>query len=375
MNATVKPTALGMDVAKNVFQLHWIEPDTGEIRNIRLRRAKLLEFFGNRAPMLVGMEACGGSQHWARELIKLGHQVRLLPGKEVKKFVTGNKSDAIDAQAIWQALQQPRAHFVPVKTELQQAVLALHRMRQQLVKIRTMQINALRGLLTEYGEVFARGRKPMVQGIAQALERVAQRVPRLVVDTLAQLWARVQQLDQEVAVIEHRLREMLKQDALALRLIEIPGVGLLNATALSAAMGDPHTFRSGRHFAAWLGLVPAHEGTGGKTRLKAISKRGDTYLRTQLIHGARSILTHTKNPSEWQQQMSARRPVNVVVVAIANKLARTVWAIAAHGSRYQPGGPPRPSPDVDMAQAAPGRSGHVRSVAAAGQPQGFASPG
>lgn len=374
MNATARLTPVGMDIAKNVFQLYWVEPETGEIKNIRVRRAKVLEHFANRPAMLIGMEACGGAQHWARELTQLGHQVRLLPGKEVKKFVTGNKSDAIDARAIWQSLQQHHCRHVPVKTELQQAVLALHRMRQQLVKVRTMQINELRGLLTEYGEVFARGRKPLVQGVAAALERICSRIPKVVVDALRQLWFRIGQLDQEIAQVEQSLRQMLAQDSVAQRLIDIPGVGLLNATALSAAMGDPSTFGSGRHFAAWLGLVPRHTGSGGKIRLQGVSKRGDTYLRTQLIHGARSVLTHTKQPSAWLQELSARRPKNVVVVALANKIARTAWAIAAHGTHYQPA-PQAHSPAVDMAQAASCRLGQPSSVRAASRSQGSASPG
>lgn len=360
MNATATLIPLGMDIAKSVFQLYWVEPCTGEIKNIRVRRAKLLEHFATRAPAVVGMEACGVAQHWARELRKLGHEVRLLDGKEVKKFVTRNKSDAIDARAIWQAMQQSPVRFVPVKTELQQAVLALHSMRRQLVKIRTMQINALRGLLTEYGEVFGRGRKALVQGLEAALQRLALRVPQAVINTLRMLWQRVGQLDQEVLQIERGLRQMLAQDTLAQRFFEMPGIGLLGATAFSASIGEAHSFRSGRNFSAWLGVVPRHSGSGGNNKLHGISKRGDTYLRTLLIHGARSVVTHTKHPNAWQQGLLDRRPKNVAVVAVANKMARTLWAIAAHGSRYDPSfAAARAAPQVaDMAEAASCRCDH-----------------
>lgn len=300
-----------------------------------IKRANLLVHFANRAACRVGMESCGGAQHWARELVKLGHEVRLLPAKAVKAYVTGNKSDAIDARAIWQALRHGAIKAVAVKTEAQQAVLALHRMRQQLVKVRTMQINELRGLLTEYGEVFGQGRAPLARGIADALERLASRLPQVVIDSLLEQWHRVGTLDEQVAQIETRLKAMLKQDLAAQRISQIPGVGLLTATAVSAAMGSASAFRSGREFAAWQGLVPAHTGTGGKTRMLGLSKRGDTYIRTLLIHGARSVYVHAKQPSTWQQELAKRRPVNVVIVAMANKTARTIWAMLNYDRPYQ----------------------------------------
>ena len=327
---------VGLDLAKNVFQLHWVEPDTGEVRNVRVKRAKLLEHFANRRACRVGMEACAGAQHWARELLKLGHEVVVFPAKAVKGFVTGNKSDAIDACAIWKAVRDGTIRPVALKTEAQQAVLALHRMRQQLVKIRTMQINELRGLLTEYGEVFGRGRAALARDIAAALERLGARLPQVVIDTLLAQWQRVGQLDAQVGEIEARLKSLYKQDARAQRIAQVPGIGLLSATAVTASMGDAAAFRSGREFAAWLGLVPAHTGSGGKTRMLGMSKRGDTYLRTLLIHGARSVLTHTKHPDAWVQELSRRRPANVVVVAMANKTARTIWAMLRYERDYAP---------------------------------------
>ena len=212
----------------------------------------------------------------------------------------------------------------------------MHRMRQQLVKFRTAQINALRGLLTEYGEVMPRGRAGLSRDIAAVLERVSERLPTMVVETLREQWARVGDLDAEVDRIERRLTLWHRQNVASRRVAAIPGVGVLSATATVATMGDPAAFRSGREFAAWLGLVPRHTGTGGRVRMLGISKRGDRYLRTLLIHGARSVLARGKLPSAWQLRLSQRRPSNVVAVALANKTARTIWALLAHDQPYEP---------------------------------------
>lgn len=330
-------SVVGVDIAKRVFQLHWIDAETGEIMNVRLKRERFLEHFANRAQCLIGMEACGGAQHWARKLIELGHEVKLLPAKMVKPFVGRNKSDAADARAIWTAVQQPAIKAVAIKSEAQQAVLALHRMRSQLVKFRTAQINGLRGLLAEYGEVMPPGRAGITKGIATALAKLVDRLPAVLLDTLREQWARVDQLDEQVAEIERRLRTWHKEDKASRRIAEIPGVGLLTATAAVASMGDPKSFKSGREFAAWLGLVPKHTGTGGRIRMLGISKRGDTYLRTLLIHGARSVIANSKQPSEWVTNLTQRKPANVAVVALANKMARTIWALLAHEREYHKG--------------------------------------
>jgi transposase len=327
-------TKYGVDTAKSVFQLYWVEPETGEVFNKQIKRAKFLEHFANRSPCLIGMEACGGSQHWARSLTEMGHQVKLMPGKAVKAFVSGNKNDAADARAIWLAVQQSGVKAVAVKTEAQQAVLALHRMRQQLVKFRTMQSNGLRGLLTEYGEVMAVGRAALNRAIPDVLARLNDRLPVILIDTLREQWDMLGKLDGQIAQIEQRLLAWMQQDKACKTIAEIPGVGLLTATAAVATMGDAKAFKSGREFAAWLGLVPAQTGTGGRVRLLGISKRGDTYLRTLLIHGARSVLAHVKEPSTWLQEIGKRRPPNVVAVALANKTARTIWALLAHDRQY-----------------------------------------
>ena len=284
-------TVVGVDTAKRVFQLHWVDPATGEMVDQRVSRAKFLEHFANREACVVGMEACGGSQHWARRLRELGHQVHLVSAKMVRAFVGGNKNDAADARAIWTAVQQPGVKMVAVKSEEQQAVLALHRLRQQLVKFRTAQINCLRGLVAEYGEVMPCGRGGLKRDMAGVLERLSERLPATVIETLREQWARVAALDDEISTIERRLEAWHRDSPASRRLAGIPGVGLLSATAVVAMMGDPAAFRAGREFAAWLGLVPRHSGTGGRVRMLGISKRGDTYLRTLLIHGARTART------------------------------------------------------------------------------------
>lgn len=325
---------IGIDIAKSVFQVHYIDADTGEIVNKALKRAVFLEYFANRSPCLIGMESCGGAQHWARALTRMGHTVKLMPARFVKAFNIGNKNDAADAWAIWLAVQQP-SRSVAVKTEAQQAVLALHRMRQQLVKFKVAQSNNLRGLLTEYGEVMGKGRAALNAAFPLVLERLVDRLPAVLIDTLRDQWNGLTELDKRINEIERRLGQWMKQDAAVKAIAEIPGVGLLTATAAVATLGDANTFRSGREFAAWIGLVPRQTGSGGKVALLGISKRGDTYLRTLLVHGARSVLRLQKDPQAWTEQLRARRPINVAIVAQANKTARTIWALLAHGTKYE----------------------------------------
>jgi transposase len=332
----MKPAPVGVDTAKTVFQVHYVDQETGEIVNKPIKRARFLEHFANRTPCLIGMEACGGAHHWARQLTKMGHEVKLMPAEFVKAFNIRNKNDAADARAIWLAVQQP-GKPVAVKTEMQQAMLALHRMREQLVKFRTMQINGLRGLLTEYGEVMSKGRAKLDKEIPAALGRIAERLPAALIDTLREQWNGLAKLDEQVVEIERRMRAWKKDEPAVKAISEIPGVGLLSSTAAVATMGDPKAFKSGREFAACIGLAPKQTGSGGKVNLHGISKRGDTYLRTLLIHGARSVLTHAKEPGPWVEQMKKRRPMNVVIVALANKMARMIWAILAHDRSYQKG--------------------------------------
>ena len=328
---------VGLDIAKNVFQMHTVDMGTGEIINVQIKRAKVLEHFVNKPPCLIAIEACGGAHHWARELTALGHSVRLLHAKAVRPFVTGNKTDATDARAIWLAVQQPGVKFVGVKTTGQQATLTLHRQRELMMKMRTMQTNALRGLLYEFGATFAKGRKALFSEVEQALVDLSTELPQMVADSLREQVARIKALSQDMQAIEKRLGLQLRQDPQMQRIAQIPGVGLLTATAAIATMGEASAFKSGREFCAWLGLVPGQRGTGGKVRLGGISKRGDTYLRTLLIHGARSVLAHAKEPGPWLEGLKARRPANVVIVAQAAKMARTIWAVTAKEQDYQRG--------------------------------------
>ncbi|MDQ6872508.1 MAG: IS110 family transposase [Gemmatimonadota bacterium] len=331
MNATT----YGLDVAKRVFQMYWVDAQTGEIVNRRFGRDELLGFLAQRPPGRVALEACGSGHWWARKIKALGHEVVLLHAKFIRPFVQTNKTDAADARAIWTAAQQPGMRTVAVKTEDQQAMLSLHRMRSLLVKFRTMQVNQLRGLLYEFGATFRAGR---VAGLAEIRARMAEledALPGAMIDSLQDQLQRIDGLEQAIDRLEQRMGTWQKQEAACRAIMAVPGIGKLTATALVATIGDAKTFKSGRELASFLGLVPRQSGTGGRIRLGSISKRGDPYLRTLLIHGARSVLCHTKVPTRWQTEIQARRPANVAAVALANKMARTAWAILAHGQAYQ----------------------------------------
>lgn len=333
----MKVTTIGLDLAKRVFQLHWVEMDTGEICRRQLKREQVAEFFANREPSVVAMEACGSAHYWARKLAGFGHEVRLIAAQFVRPFVKSNKTDAADAQAIWEAAQRPGMKFVAVKSEGQQGVLTLHRMREQLVKMRTMQINQLRGLLYEFGADLPQGRQRGMARVADELARLEGNLSAMVIDAVRQQLKRIEALDNDIADIEKKLALWKKEDPSARKLMEIPGIGLLTATAAVAAIGDAKAFGSGREFAAFVGLVPRQSGTGGRIKLLGISKRGDVYLRTLLIHGARSVITCQKEREPWLEKLLTRRPHNVAVVALANKMARTMWALLVHDRTYQKG--------------------------------------
>lgn len=329
----MKYTPVGVDIAKHLIQIHFIDESTGEVIDKQIRRQDFLAFFSNRLPCLIGMEACGGAQHWARELKKLGHKIRLMQARFVKAFLMGNKNDVMDARAIWMAVQQP-SKAIAVKTEEQQSILALHRMRRQLVKFRTAQINSLHGTLLEFGETIHKGRASLARELPEALERLKARLPEYLINLLDQQYHRLADLDAEIDGIENQLIAVAKQNKTCKRLMEIPGVGPLIATAAVATMGEASAFKSGREFSAYVGLVPKQTGTGGKIRLLGISKRGDTYMRTLFIHGARAASMVAKKPGKWITELKLRRPTQVSIVAMANKLARTVWAIAAHDRTF-----------------------------------------
>jgi transposase len=332
-------TTYGVDLAKQVFQVHWVEPDSGEVKRKMLTRGQMQAFFARRPAGVVAMEACGSAHHWGRVLRGLGHQVRLISTQFVRPFVKTNKTDAADAQGIWEAAQRPQMRFVALKSESQQAVLALHRMRQLLVKQRTMQANQVRGLLYEFGLVLPKSWRALLTQAGPILaDETRKELPGLVRTELHEQLQGLRELTQRIEQLERSLGSYRRQDEQCGRIEAIPGVGTLSSTALVATIGDARAFRSGREFAAFLGLVPRQSGTGGRVKLLGISKRGDAYLRTLLIHGARSVLTHGSRPGRvpprWLQELLARRPKNVAIVALANKIARTVWALLAHGRTY-----------------------------------------
>lgn len=331
MNATT----YGLDIAKSVFQLYWVDEQTGEIVNRRLGRDELIAFLAQRPAGRVALEACGSCHWWARKIKALGHEVVLLHAKFIRPFVQTNKTDAADARAIWTAVKQPGMRTVAAKTEDQQAMLSLHWMRSQLVKFRTMQVNQLRGLLYEFGVTFRAGRLAGLAQIRQRMAELEETLPGMVLCGLQDQLRRIDGLEQDIEQLERQMGTWHKQEAACRAITEIPGIGRLTATALVATIGDARTFKSGREFASFLGLVPRQSGTGGKVRLGSISKRGDPYLRTLLIHGARSVMCHVKAPSVWQKAIQARRPANVAAVALANKMARMAWAILAHDRAYQ----------------------------------------
>jgi transposase len=283
------------------------------------------------------MEACGGAHEWGRQLLQLGHEVRLLPPKMVRPFVHRNKTDAADAKAIWTAGQQPGTRFVPVKSEAQQVVLALHRLRAKLMKMRIMQTNELRGLLYEFGIVIPEGHRALLKELPAALAQVHARLPSALIASFDEQVRRIKQLEVDMALIERRLSQQLRQTAQCVAVSEIPGVGVMTATAIVASMGSPAAFKDGREFAAWIGVVPRQTGTGGRVRQLGISKRGDAYLRTLLMHGARAVVRSDRSSTwPWLVELLKRRPYSVVVAAVANKIARTIWAMLAKGQEWRP---------------------------------------
>lgn len=330
-------TTYGLDIAKRVFQLYWVDVGSGEIHNRKLGKQELLEFFAQKEAGLIALEACGSAHWWRRKLMALGHEVKLIHAKFVRPFVQGNKTDAADARAIWTAARQPGMRTVAGKTEDQQAMLALHRMRMALVKFRTMQVNQLRGLLYEFGITLKGGRQAGLAEMKQRLVELEETVPGMLFDAIRDQLVRLDGIEADIEGIESRIKRWQKQQEACRKVAEIPGVGMLTATALVATMGEAASFKSGREFAAFVGLVPRQSGSGGKVRLLGISKRGDTYLRTLLIHGARAVMFKAKDKGAWGEALLQRRPTNVAIVAMANKMARTAWAILAHGREYQKG--------------------------------------
>lgn len=335
----MKVTTIGIDLAKNVFQVHGVDQHGKMAIQKRLRRQQVLTFFAQLPPCLVGMEACGGAHYWARKLQAQGHTVKLMAAQFVKPYVKANKTDVADAEAICEAVTRPTMRFVPIKDADQQAILSLHRARQGFVRARTAQANQIRGLLAEYGITLPQGISHVANRLPQIIEDAEHQLPGLFRDLLQRLVVHLRALHDQVQALEEQIGVWHKGNEASQKLAKIPGIGPLTASALSASIGDAKAFRNGRELAAWLGLVPRQHSSGGRPMLLGISKRGDAYLRTLMIHGARSVTRVAKRKStpteRWSTDLLARRHTNVVAVARANKNARIVWALLAHGRDYR----------------------------------------
>ena len=335
----MKITTVGIDLAKNVFQIHAVDEQGKTVLKKQLKRDQMAEFFVNLPACLIGMEACGSSHHWARKLKGYGHTVKLMAPQFVKPYVKTNKNDAADAEAICEAVTRPNMRFVPIKNIEQQSVLALHRVRQGFVKARTAQANQIRGLLGEFGLI-----------IPQGIANIAKRVPELIEDAsieltgsfrllIDRLMEHLKELHRQVDELDAKIKEWHRASEASCKLEKIPGIGPVTASALIATIGNAKNFDNGRQMAAWLGLVPKQHSSGGKNVLLGMSKRGDTYLRTMLIHGARSVIYAAQRKKEkvegWLSRLIERRNINVAAVALANKNARIVWALLARDREFR----------------------------------------
>lgn len=332
----MKLKAIGLDLAKTVFQVHGVDEGDRHVLRRQLKRSQVLQFFARLEPCLIGMEACASAHYWGRKLAAMGHAVRLIAPKYVKAYVKTNKNDARDAEAICEALLRPSMRFVALKSPEQQALLGLHRLRQGVVDARTALVNQLRGLLGEFGVVVAAGRRCFEQALPRLIQDSTE-VPALLRGALEPMRLQLLGLNDQIAQLDARISAWHWQSEESQRAAEVPGVGRLTASAAVATLGDARVFDSARGFAAWLGIVPGQHSTGGKQRLLGITKRGDSYLRKLFVHGARSVVrTHRPGSDPWLDGLLARRPKNVAIVALAHRNARIVWALLAHGTRYVP---------------------------------------
>jgi len=332
-------TTIGIDLAKSVFSIHGTNPHGKLVVRKRLSRSKLLVFIAQLPPCLIGMEACSGAHYWAREMTRLGHQVRIIAPRFVVPYRKSSKNDPNDAEAICEAVGRPTMRFVPIKTADQQAVLCLHRIRRGLIKERTAQINQIRGLLAEFGLIMPQGRYAARQRIPDVLEDAENGLPMLARRLLDNVNQRIRQLDEEILAYDREIEAMARDDDQAKRLMAVPGIGPQTATAILASAPDPTQFKSARHFAAWLGLVSRQYSTGGKVRLGRITKRGDKYLRMLLIHGTRAGLAGLAEKNDplscWARALVARRGYKRAAVALAAKNARIVWALLMHQTDFR----------------------------------------
>lgn len=339
-------TTIGLDIAKRVFQAHGVNEAGRAMLRRKLTRSEVLDFFRALPPCLVGMEACGTAHHWAREIRALGHEVRLIPASYVKPYVKRGKTDAADAEAICEAVGRPSMRFVPVKSAEQQGVLVLHRTRDLLIRQRTMLVNALRGHMAEFGIIAPQGIARVADLLAVLLGEEEATLPPLARQALRGLAAELENVNVRVGEIEAAIIAWHKESEASRRLAAVPGIGPITASAIVATVGDVSNFASARHFAAWIGLVPRQNSTGGKPRQGGISKAGDRYLRRLLVLGAASVIRQIRIKARegWLADLIGRRPTMVAAVAQANKTARVAWALLARGESYRPRqGSPQPA--------------------------------
>ena len=340
----MKITTVGIDLAKDVIQVHAIDEHGKAVVKKAMKRGKVLEYFANLPPCLIGMEACGSAHHWYRQLSQYGHTVKLMAPQYVKPYVKTNKNDAADAEAICEAVSRPNMRFVAAKNVEQQTVLSQHAVRQGFVKARTAQGNQIRGLLAEFGIVIKRGFAPLYARLPEIVEDGENGLPGLFRQLLTRLLAHLKELDRQVGEIEQQIKLWHKDNEASQRLGERRGIGPLTASALVATLGNGQQYKNGRQFAAAIGIVPRQHSSGGKPTLLGISKHGDKYLRTLLIHGARSVIRavqmqatpSTNAEDQWLRDLLVRRHKNVVAVALAAKTARIVWALLAKGDKFNP---------------------------------------
>ena len=335
----MNPKILGLDIAKNVFHIHGVDGRGRELYKKKLYREEVKEYFGTVKCCRVVLEACGGSNYWAREIEKFGHRVDLIAPQYVRPFVKRNKNDARDAESIAIAAQQPGMRYVPKKSTYQQDVQNLHRIRERLVKARTALVNEMRGLLGEYGIVIARGRQVFEAQFLGVMDRHEDALSELAKEAFYDLWDEYHQIEKRIKCYERKLQAFCRNTATCKRLEKVRGVGYLTATAVVAAIGNGSVFRNGREFAAWVGLTPREHSTGGKQRLLGISKRGDVYLRKLLVHGARVSLNYVgryeDEVGKWANNLKQKKGTNRAAVALANKNARIIWAIIAKNEDYR----------------------------------------
>jgi len=339
MNNSAKaiPVTIGLDIAKNFFQVHAVDGAGQVVLRRKLSRGEVLRFFETQPTTLVGIEACGTGHYWAREITALGHEVKLLPPTYVKAYVKRGKTDAADAEAICEAVSRPNMHFVPIKTPEQQAALMMHRSRDLLVGQRTALANALRGHLAELGIVAAKGLHRVADLLAELVGLENTKIPPLARSSLRCLASQIEAVEKQIDELEALIIEWHKGNAASQRLVKIPGVGPITASAVVATIGDASNFASARHLAAALGLTPRQNSSGGKARQGGISKAGNTYLRRLLYIGATSVIRskRAREADGWMAGLLERRPAKVVAIAMANKTARVIWAMLRRGEAYR----------------------------------------